>query len=130
MANTNTFVTLHGSATTKRVIRSLHIASDGTEETALVVYDNSAFVADTSKGKVMQMWVSGSFTGPIVLEWDQTTNSPITVAGKGDGGHYDFRSFGGIANPNGTGATGDVVLTTRALAALDDVQIILDIDQS
>jgi hypothetical protein len=108
----------------------MHLASDGTEETALVVYDNSAFKADVTKGKVLQMWIAGSYTGSLVLEWDQTANSPIMVFGKGDGGHYDFRNFGGIQNPGATGATGDVVLTTRALANLDDLQIILDIDQS
>lgn len=130
MANTNTLRTLYGGGDSKKIIRSVHIVSDGTEETDLVVYDNSAFVANTAKGKVTRIWVSGSWTGAVRLEWDQTTDSPIASFGKGDSGYRDYRSFGGITNPNGTGATGDIVLTTTALALLDEVSLIIEIEQS
>ena len=130
MANTNTLRTLNGTSTSKLVTRSVHIVSDGTEETDLVVYDNSAFIANTAKGKVTRIWISGSWTGAVRLEWDQTADSPIASFGKGDSGYRDYRSFGGISNPNGAGATGDIVLTTTALANLDEISLIIEIDQS
>lgn len=130
MANTNTLRTLHGAGSSKKIIRMVNIVSDGTEETDLVVYDNSAFVGDTSKGKLMRLWVTGSWTGAVRLEWDQTADSAVISLGKGDSSYMDFRSFGGISNPGGAGATGDLVLTTTALAALDEVNIIVEIDQS
>ena len=60
MANTITQTTLLGSGDDKNIIRHIHITSDGSEETNLVIYDNSAFVGDTSKGKIEQIWASGS----------------------------------------------------------------------
>ena len=130
MANTVATRTLHGGATTKRIVREIHIISDGTEETDTVIYDNSAFVADTSKGKLTRMWLTGAFTGAVRLEWDQTTDSAIVSLGTSNAGYYDFRCFGGIDNPAGTGATGDLTLTTTALAALDELTIIVEIDQT
>lgn len=131
MANTVTQRTLFGDASSKLVVRSIHVVSDGTEETDLVIYDNSAFVADVTKGKVMLCHMSGAYTGAVRLEFDATTDVPITSFGIGDGsGDHDFRWFGGIKNPNGTGNTGDILLTTTALAALDEFHLILVIDQS
>lgn len=130
MANTLTLKTLHGDSASKRVVRELTLASDGTEVTDSIIYDNSAFIASTGVGKLMQVWVSGSFTGSVFLEWDQTTDEAIFAFGQNDTGHYDFRSFGGIKNPAGSGATGDLTITSRALANLDDLTVIVDIDQS
>lgn len=129
MPNTVTQRTVQGNATSKRVYRLINIVSDGTEETDLVIYDNSAFAANVSKGNVKQVEVSGSFTGAVRLEWDQTTDSPICSFGKGDA-PKDFNRMGGIPNPGGTGATGDVVLTTTALALLDEVTILIEIEQT
>lgn len=130
MANTNTLTTLFGTGSDKRIIRSINIISDGTEETDLLVYDNSAFVADTSKGRVTKVWVSGSFTGAVRLEWDATADDHILSVGSGGLGCFDFTHFGGIKNPGSSGATGDILLTTTALANLDEVTVIIEIDQS
>lgn len=130
MANTVTQRTLAGGGNSKKVIRLINIVSDGTEETDLVIYDNSAFIGDTSKGKVNKVHCSGSFTGAVRLEWDQTADSPICSLGSSNKGCLDFTSFGGIGNPGAAGATGDIVLTTTALANLDECTIIIEIDQS
>lgn len=129
MANTVTQLTLLGSGSERNIYRLIHIVSDGTEETDLVVYDNSAFVADTAKGKLMQVWLSGNDC-TVRLEWDQTTDSPAFAGGPQNGSHWDFRGFGGIRNPNGTGATGDLTLTTASLDAADEVFIIIHIIQN
>jgi len=129
MVNTVTQRTLIGSGSDRNILRSIHISSDGTEEADLVVYDNSTFIADTSKGALLEMWVSGSDC-IVRLEWDQSTDSPAFVANPSTGTYWDFRSFGGVTNPNGTGATGDLVLTTSNLDAGDELMVIIRVAQN
>ena len=129
MVNTVTQRTLLGSGSDKNIVRSIHIVSDGTEESDLVVYDNSAFVADVAKGTLLEVWVSGSDC-IARLEWDQGTDSPAFVANPSTGSYWDFRSFGGIGNPNGSGATGDLVLTTANLDSGDELMIIIRVAQN
>jgi hypothetical protein len=129
MANTITQRTLMGAGKDKNVIRLIHIASDGSEETDLIVYDNSAFVNDTSKGNLRKVWLSGNDC-VVRLEWDQTTDSPAFAGNPSNGGFWDFTCFGGIGNPNGTGATGDLLLTTASLDAGDEVFIIIHLTQN
>lgn len=129
MANTVTQRTLTGGGSAKTIVRSIHIVSDGTEESDLVVYDNSAFIADTSKGNLEQIYASGD-SCIARLEWDQTADSPIISLDPSNGVHFDFRQFGGIANPAGSGATGDIVLTTVDLHAGDEITLILVINQA
>ena len=64
MANTITQTTILGGGSDKRIIRSVHFQSDGTDET-VVVYNNSDFVGDVSKGNLRQLWMSGSYTGAL-----------------------------------------------------------------
>lgn len=129
MANTVSQRTLAGSSNEKNVYVLTTIVSDGSEESDLVVYDNSAFINEVARGKVMQIWASGSAC-QLQLEWDQTTDSPIAALDPSTAGYLDFRSFGGISNPGAAGATGDVVLTTTNLDSGDVVTLILHIDQS
>jgi|SRR3990167_2137676 len=129
MANTVTQRTLVGGGDDKNIIRLIHIVSDGTEEADLVIYDNSAFIANTAKGRLDQVMVMGD-AGVLRLEWDQTTDSPALSLNASNGTHFDFRPFGGIGNPNGTGATGDLLLTTAALDNLDEVTIIIHVSQN
>ena len=130
MPNTISQRTLFGDANTKIVARSIHIISDGTEVTDLVIYDNSAFIADVTKGKVIAIHTSGSFAGSLRFEFDATTDTPITSMGIGDNaGTHHFEEFGGIKNPGGAGVTGDITLTTTKLANLDEVHIIIEIEQ-
>ena len=48
MVNTVTQKTLYGFAKSKNIVRSIHVVSDGTEETATVIYNNSDFIANTA----------------------------------------------------------------------------------
>lgn len=118
-----------GSSTSRRVIRSIHVLSDGTEETGLVVYNNSDFIADVSKGNLQQIWIMGSFTGIIRLAWDEATDHNIISVGQSNSGHIDFREFGGFQNPNADTPVGDILLTTLALGANDEFTIVIDVKQ-
>lgn len=129
MPNTVTQRTLVGSGSDKTIVKLIQIVSDGSEETDLVVYDNSAFVANVTKGRVTEVWASGS-TCVARLEWDQDTDSPVMSIDPSNGGYWDFRSFGGIDNPGGAGATGDLVLTTQGLDNLDELTLIIKIAQN
>jgi len=126
--NTVTQRTLKGSGASKLVIRLINIVSDGSEESALVIYDNSALVADVTKGSLIKVLASGS-SCVCRLEWDQTTDSPICSFDPSNSQELCFEDFGGISNPAGTGATGDILLTTSALDSGDEVTLVLYIRQ-
>lgn len=128
MANTISQRTVSGATSDRNIYRLIHILSDGSEETDLVIYDNSTLIADVTRGSLAQVWVSGS-ASVCRLEWDQTTDSTAIAVDPAHGGHYDFREFGGIKNPAGSGATGDLVLTTAALDSGDEVTILIHIIQ-
>jgi len=129
MPNTVTQRTLLGSGSDKNIIRLVHVVSDGSEETDLVVYDNSAFVNDVTKGRLVKAWISGSDC-IARLEWDANTDAPAFSFNPSNGGHWCFKDFGGIDNPGGTGATGDLLLTTAALDSGDEFTIIFHIAQN
>lgn len=129
MPNTVTQTTLVGSGDDKHIVRRIHIVSDGSEETDLVVYDNSTLIADTSKGNLDFVYAMGSDC-ICRLEWDADTDVIATAVNPSTGGYYDFRQFGGLHNPGGTGKTGDLLLTTAALDAGDEVTLILGISQN
>ena len=129
MANTVVQRTLAGAGKSHTVVNMVHIISDGSEETDLVVYDNSTLCNDVSKGSLVKIQVSGN-SCTCRLEWDQTTDSPVISFDPINNPDLDFSAFGGIRNPNGTGATGDLLLTTANLDAGDEVTIIMTIRQS
>lgn len=128
MPNTVTQRTLLGGVSSRYVVRQITIVSDGSEETDLVIYDNSAFINNVNKGNLMKLQVSGS-SCLLKLEWDATADVPIISIDPS--GHEDmcFEAIGGIPNPGGTGATGDVLLTTTGLDAGDEVTIIITVKQ-
>ena len=129
MANTVTQRTLHGAGDSRYIIKHIYVKGDGSGEVSnVVVYDNSAFINDTSRGSVWRV----SFAGADMvcrLDWDQTTKSPLITANPVNSPKFNFSGFGGISNPNGTGATGDIVLSTTGLASGEEVTIILMIRQ-
>lgn len=128
MANAVTQRTIFGDSTTHRVVREVIIVSDGSEESDLVIFDNSAFIANTARGVVEKIEAYGS-SCECILEFDQTTDSPIAAFDPSNGVCLDFRKEGGIKNPNGTGATGDILLTTTSLDAGDVVTIKIHVRQ-
>lgn len=128
MANTVTQRTLVGSDDSPIIVRLINIVSDGSEETDLVVFDNSAFSNKPAKGSLVKVQASGS-SCVLRLEWDQTTDSPIVSLDPSKSQIMCFKDFGGIVNPNGTGATGDILLTTSGLDAGDEVTLIITVRQ-
>src|SRR5688572_12991971 len=102
MVNTVTQRTLTGATNEKNIYRLINIVSDGSEETDLQLFINANFINYTTKGKLMQVWASGN-SCTLRLEWDQSTDSPIVSFDPAYTQYLDFRSFGGISNPGGTG---------------------------
>lgn len=128
MSNTVTQRTLVGGGDSRTVVRLIHIVSDGSEEADLVVYDNSAFIASVTRGSLVKVMATGS-SCICRLEWDQSTDSPVISLDPAQGVELCFKEFGGISNPGGSGATGDLVLTTSGLDSGDEVTLILEIKQ-
>lgn len=128
MPNTITQTTLLGAGKDKNIVRRIFIVSDGSEETDLVVYDNSAFQANVGLGKLDKVTAIGSDC-VCRLEWDATTDVVATSVNPNSSGEVCFRGIGGLRNPGGTGATGDLLLTTAGLDAGDEVTLILEISQ-
>ncbi len=128
MANTVTQRTLFGGGASRKVIRLINIVSDGSEETDLVIYDNSTLVADVTKGSLARVEAWGHSCN-CKLEWDQTTDSSIISFDPVNGIKADFSCFGGVTNPGGSGATGDIVLTTLNLDSGDEVTILIEVIQ-
>jgi hypothetical protein len=129
MSNTVTQRTVYGDASTKEVVRLITIISDGSEETDLVIYDNSTLFNKPTQGSVLEIECTGSSACQMLFEWDQNTDSPIAALDPGASPHMCYRRFGGVTNPNGTGATGDVLLTTTNLDSGDVVTILLTVRQ-
>lgn len=121
--------TLIGSGSDKVVV--LLVTISGADETGTVIYDNSAFVNNPGKGSLAKYSITGSDC-LVSLAWDQTTDSPIVSVNPVNSPKVDYKKFGinGIPNPNGTGATGDIVVTTTGVGATGAVTIILWIDQN
>lgn len=117
---------LQGEGNEKSV--TILITVSGADVTNSVVYDNSTLINDTSKGCLMGYMISGS-DSLVNLTWDQTTDSPILAANPVNSPKGNMSKFGGIHNPNGAGATGDILLTTLGVASGEIVTIILWIYQ-
>lgn len=128
MTNTVVPTTLLGAGKDKNIVRRIHIISDGSEETDLVVYDNSTFIADVNKGKLDEITITGSDC-ICRLEWDATTDIAAVSVNPSSAGTNSFRDFGGLRNPGGSGATGDLLLSTAGLDNGDEVTLILKISQ-
>lgn len=128
MANTVVQTTLNAGP--GEVTRLIHVISDGSEETNLVIYDNSTLIADTSRGTLMEVESAGlSPAGVCRLNWDQTTPLKLCSWNPGAQVCFNWRKIGGLKNPAGTGKTGDLTLTTLGLAAGDEFFIIFTVKQ-
>ncbi len=129
MVNTVVQRTVVGAGADRNIIRTIHIISDGSEESNLIIYDNSTLVNNVLKGSLKKVWVSGSDC-VARFSWDQTTDVAVFAANPSNGGFWDFSEFGGLANPGATGATGDLFLNTANLDAGDELMIIIHITQN
>ena len=129
MANTVTQKTLTGAGSDTYIKRHIHISSDGTEESDLVIFDNSAFCADTSKGRLVCIKAWGA-SAELTFEWDQSTDAEIIRINPDGPIDVKLGSIGNASNPNGSGATGDILLSTANLDSGDIVDIIIVVQQA
>lgn len=131
MANTVTNTRI--SANKARVIQYITIASDGTEETDLVIYDSSAVatalgIDDPLDCTILSIYatVSAAATARVKLEFDATTDVlALDIPVQTSPIKNDFSKVGGLANTAGTGITGDITLTTTGLESGDTLTIII-----
>lgn len=134
MANTITTKILSLSA--RECVQYTTIQSDGSNETATVLYDSS--VQATSYGDtdaltsgILEVYASSNVavTGRIRLLWDASSPLVAMDIPTGSTGDVDvcFRRFGGLINTGGSGKTGDILLTTTGLASGDTITLVLTI---
>lgn len=118
----------------KHVVQYVTIASDGSQETDLIIYDSSVVATALGIADPLHCFINGiqyssnSALGVIKIEFDATTD--ILAWAFPFGGEYmelDFTKFGGLQSTGNTGKTGDILLTTTGLAAGDSVAIVIDI---
>lgn len=129
MANTIVSRTLVGSGNSKRLVLLINLTSDGTQETNTIIYQNSSFANDVTKGNLQAVRALGA-SCQVTLTWDQTTKSDALTINPAACEKHCFREFGGIHNPHGTGANGNLLLTTLGLASGNKFTLVLEIDQN
>ena len=130
----NTITNTRTLVSEQRVIQYICIASDGTEETNLIVYDSSVVatalgIADPLKCTIIRArYVSNAALGVVHLDFDASTDV-LALAMPYNGGNMDmdFKDIGGLKNTAGTGITGDILLTTTGLVSGDHITLILEV---
>ena len=98
----------------KHHIVRLTNVSDGTGESDVVKVDVSTLTnsngVTVTRTRVKEIfWNIQGFTS-VRLEWDATTDDEIAVLS--GSGYLDLHSVGGMLDPQSTGFTGDILLTT------------------
>lgn len=112
------------SSQNRYVVRLLNL-SDGTGESAVVKVDISTLTGPdgTPPTRTVVEKIEYDISGMTIrLYWDHTTDDEIAVLG--GSGFLDWSESGGLVD-NGTGDTGDILLTTNGHAAGDTYNITL-----
>ena len=98
----------------RNLVVQLTNTSDGTGESAVTKIDISTL--SFSDGEVPNslslqeiQWNMQGITS-VTLEWDATTNDEMVLLN--GNGYKNFEDSGGLPDPQSTGSTGDVALTT------------------
>ncbi len=117
----------------------LTLASDGSEETALVVYDSSVVATqiaainpaftDPLTSRILEIYASSNAatTARIKLLFDATTDVQAFDIPAGHTAKGNFRKMGGLLNKGGSGITGDILLTTTGLESGDNITLVLTV---
>lgn len=126
--------------TGKESVVYLTIASDGTEETATIVYDSSVVAAlhaaiipgftDPLTCRILEVYasVSAASTARVHLLFDATTDTlAMDIPAGQSPTKANFRRFGGLVNSGGSGKTGDILITTTGLEAGDKITLVLTV---
>ena len=130
MADTVTSTVLHQD--NRRYVLHLTNLSDGTGESGEIKVDKSAMSIKGENPAVSVGYMSidrvfgfvHGFTY-IQLLWDHDTDDVALTLGPGNF-DLDFSSFGGVADPQSAGGTGDLLLTTVGASANDLYDITIE----
>lgn len=119
MSNTITKTTIHDGP--RNLVQLINIVGDGSgEETNTVLVDRSAFspaegteiVVEKIEGKLT------AFTASLIF--DASTDLVFVRLAADEWFSYDWEKIGGVSsNKAGTGANGDILLTTGSLGSGD-----------
>lgn len=115
MANTITKTTLIDGP--RNLVQLINIVGDGSgEESATVLVDRSAFVPADGTEIVVEK-IEGLLSGfSASLLFDASTDLTFARLPDGDWFCHDWCNIGGVSSSKaGTGATGDVLITTSSL---------------
>jgi len=98
--------------------------SDGTGESAVKKIDVSTLTGNDGAVVTRLSLIEAAWnvtSGYVTIEFDATTNDEMLVCIGNNSVYYD----GGIHDPQSTGSTGDIILTTDGFADGDGYQITL-----
>ena len=103
--------------------------SDGTGETQVKKIDASevTFMTEDGNRKISKIWYSINTANPksaVELIWDGVTDATaIFLSGNG---YIDLRTAGNEITNNATTPTGDVLLSTKNFAVVDNYTLIVE----
>lgn len=129
MANTITKTTLLDGP--RHLVQLINIVGDGSgEETNTVLVDRSAFAPTDGTETVVEK-ISGMCTAfTAVLSFEASTDL-VFLRLPADWFAHDWCEFGGVSsNKAGTGANGDILLTTSSLGNGDAATFIISMRKS
>lgn len=128
MANTVTITKLVDGP--RSAVFHVYIKGDGSGElTDQVLIDPATDLSPTDTAlTVEEIWYD-CVGFDSMLEFDATADTPIwKIPAASSSNYIDFRSFGGIKDRSGAGATGKIQITTAGLgAATDEGTIIIKV---
>lgn len=126
--------------TGKEAVIYVTIQSDGTQETATIIYDSSVVAAlhanmipgfaDPLTSRLLEVYASSNAasTARVRLLWDASTDTvAMDIPCATNASKANFRRFGGLVNSSGSGKTGDILITTTGLASGDTVTLALTV---
>lgn len=106
----------------RKIIQLINL-SDGTGESAVVKADISADANTPTKYSIQEVEFDVQGFTSVAINFDATTDDEgLLLTGNG---YKDFSGAGGLHDPQSTGYTGDIVLTTQGAAANASYDIIL-----
>jgi hypothetical protein len=119
MANTISKTTIEDGP--RNLVQLVNIVGDGSgDESSTLLVDRSAFTPTTGTKTVVDR-IEGHLSGfTAALSFDASAD--LTVARLPDGHpfEFDWKRVGGVASTKaGTGANGDILITTTSLGASD-----------
>lgn len=140
MANTISTATINYSG--RESTTYLTLQSDGTQETATIIYDSSVIAAllasldgvkgfaDPLNSRILEIYASSNAasTARVRLLFDASTDVvAMDIPCATNATKANFRKMGGLLNKGGSGITGDILLTTTGLASGDTVTIVITV---